>query len=78
MIHNKIPEDNKAIIELKSIISSIKINIVRFKDTENFINNNVKDANFLITTRIDHDDMIYNNAVFEIQNKCNSTITFIF
>jgi len=73
-IHNEISENSKAILELKSIKSSIKINILRKNETDNFIDNNAKEIDFLITTRIDHDDLIYYNAVNDVQKKCNYNI----
>jgi len=39
---------------------------------------NSKNKKYLITTRIDHDDLIYYNAVQEIQSKCNENIPFYY
>jgi len=74
MIHNEISYDHKAILELKSIKSSIKINVIHMNETDNFINDHTENIDFLITTRIDHDDLIYNDAVNYVQNKCNNNI----
>lgn len=74
MIHNDISDDHAAIVELKSIKSNININVVHYKDVNEFINKNDNKYDFLITTRIDHDDLIYSDAVKEIQNKCNINI----
>ena len=73
-IHNEIDLNHESIQKLFKIKSNLKINIVRYKDVNSFIENNLKNEKFLITTRIDHDDLIYNNAVQEIQSKCNKDI----
>ncbi|ORY26727.1 hypothetical protein LY90DRAFT_513662 [Neocallimastix californiae] len=73
-INNELPGDSKAISELKQIESPIKINVIRSNLTDKYIINNTKEAKFVITTRIDHDDLIYNDAVKDIQNKCNINI----
>ena len=73
-INNDLPEDNKAISELKHIQSSININVIRSNLTDKYIIDNTNKAKFVITTRIDHDDLIYNDAVKDIQNKCNVNI----
>lgn len=75
MIHDEIPLEHVAIVELKNINTNLKINIIRYKDLTNFINNNLGNEQYLITTRIDHDDLIYNYAVEEVQNKCNDSIS---
>jgi len=77
-INNKLPENNKAISELKQIESSININVIRSNLTDKYIINNTKEAKFVITTRINHDDLIYNDAVEDIQNKCNISIPLYF
>lgn len=78
MIHNKIDINHMAIQELYNIQSNLKINIIRLNDINNFIKENSNDCDFFITTRIDHDDLIYNNAVEEIQSKCDIKIPFYF
>ena len=72
VIHNKINYDHIAISYLHNIKSNLKIHIVRYKDVHDFIRNNLNNKKYLITSRIDHDDLIYNQAVEEIQNKCNN------
>lgn len=74
MIHNEISYEHISISYLNSIKSNIKINIIRYNDINNFIVNSLKNEKYLITTRMDHDDLIYNYAVEEIQNKCNDNI----
>lgn len=74
MIHNDINYEHVAIKYLINIKSNIKINIIKYKDVNNFIINNLNDEKYLITTRMDHDDLIYNGAVEEIQNKCYKNI----
>ncbi|WQJ53289.1 MAG: hypothetical protein [Wendovervirus sonii] len=61
-IHNDIDIKNEAIISLYNIDSSIKINIMKLRDIQQFIINNTKNCEYLITTRLDHDDLIQNNA----------------
>ena len=74
MIHNDISYEHIAISYLCNIKSNIKINIVKYKDLMMFINNSLTNEKYLITTRIDDDDLIYNYAVEEIQSKCNDDI----
>ena len=78
MIHNKINLNHKSIQKLYKIKSDIKINILRYKEINSFIEKNVKNIKYLITTRIDHDDLIYNGAVEEIQSKCNENIPLFY
>ena len=54
----------------------MKINILRKKEINSFIENNLINIKYLITTRIVHDDLIYNEAVEEIQSKCNENIHY--
>lgn len=78
MIHDEIDENYEPIIKLKSIKSEIQINIIRFSELRNFILNNIKGYDYLITSRMDHDDMVYSNAVGEIQSKCNENVPFYY
>ena len=41
---------------------------------KSYIYINSKNFDYLITTRIDHDDLIYKDAVEKIQSKCNENI----
>ena len=66
IIHNKISQEHISISYLSNIKSDIKMHIVRWKDINNFIKDNLSNEKYLITTRIDHDDLIYNMAVEEI------------
>ena len=76
MIHNEIDEYHPSILRLKQIQSSIKLNIIRFNEIIDFLTNNINNYNYIITTKIDHDDLVYNGAVEEIQNKCNDSTPF--
>lgn len=78
MIHNEIDLNHKSIQKLYKISSIIKINILRYNETNSFIATNSKNVKYLITTRIDHDDLIYNGAVDEIQSKCNENIPLFY
>jgi hypothetical protein len=78
MIHNEINLNHKSIQKLYKIKSDIKINIIRYKEINSFIEKHVKNIKYLITTRIDHDDLIYNGAVEEIQSKCNENIPLFY
>jgi len=78
LIHNEIDMNHTSIQKLKKIKSEIKINLIRFKDINFFLKENSKNHTYLITTRIDHDDLIYFNAVQEIQSKCNENIPFYY
>lgn len=74
LIHNEINYNHISISYLNNIKSNIKIHIVRYNDLNNFIKNSLTNEKYLITTRIDHDDLIYNFAAEEIQNKCNDNL----
>ena len=74
IIHNENDLNHKLIWKLYKIKLNIKINILRNKEIKDFIENNTKNIKYLITTRIDHDDLIYNGEVEEIHNKCNDSI----
>lgn len=74
MIHNEISQEHISISYLSNIKSDIKMHLVRFKDINGFIKDNLSNEKYLITTRIDHDDLIYNMAVEEIQAKCTDDI----
>lgn len=77
MIHNEIDENHPSILKLKQIKSTIKINIIRFNEINDFLQNHLDDNyDYMITSKIDHDDLIYNEAVEEIQNKCNKNVPF--
>ena len=78
IIHNEIDLNHKSIQKLYKIKSSLKINIIRYNEITSFIEANSKNQKYLITTRIDHDDLIYNGAVEEIQNKCNENIPLFY
>ena len=78
IIHNEIDLNHKSIQKLYKIKSNIKINILRNKEIKDFIENNTKNIKYLITTRIDHDDLIFNGAVEEIHNKCNENIPLFY
>lgn len=78
LIHNEIDDSVYPIQRLKSIQSDIKINVIRFSEYKDFISANLDSYDFLITTRMDHDDLIHNNAVKDIQSKCNLSIPLYF
>ena len=78
MIHNEIDLNHKSIQQLYKIKSDIKINVLRKNEINSFIENNFINIKYLITTRIDHDDLIYNGAVEEIQSKCNENIPLFY
>ena len=78
MIHNEIDLNHKSIQQLYKIKSDIKIYVLRKNEINSFIENNLINIKYLITTRIDHDDLIYNGAVEEIQSKCNENIPLFY
>lgn len=78
LIHDEIDDNISSIQKFKVLNSTIKINVIRFNELRKFILNNIKGFDYLITTRMDHDDIIYNDAVEEIQNKCNKNIPFYY
>jgi len=78
LIHDEIDCNIKPIKDLYEINSSIKLHIIRFNELRNFILSNIKKFDYLITSRMDHDDLIYNDAVNEIQLKCNENIPFYY
>ena len=78
MIHDEININNDAIKELYNIKSSLNINVLRMKDLDKFINKNRIGNDFLIITRVDHDDLIINTAVNDIQHKVNINIPLFY
>ena len=74
IIHNEINSNHPSIKKLLKLKTILKLKILKLKELQSYINNNSKNINYLITTRIDHDDLIYKDAVEEIQNKCNKNI----
>lgn len=65
IIHNDINLDKLNF--LQNIKSSLKIHIIRYKDVINFLNNHLNN-DFFITSRIDHDDIVYKDCIKDIQN----------
>ena len=78
LIHDEIDDTIKPINDLKEINSKIKLHIIRFNDLRKFMLDNIYGYDYLITTRMDHDDLIYYDAVKEIQSKCNNNIPFYY
>lgn len=78
LIHDEIDENNAAIQRLKNIKSVIGINVIRMNEYRDFLGSHCMDCDFMITTRTDHDDLIYNGAVQEVHNMCNYNIPFMF
>ena len=74
IIHNEINLNNSSIKKLLKIKTNLNLKVLKLKEIKSYININSKNFDFLITTRIDHDDLIYKDAVEEIQNKCNKNI----
>ena len=52
----------------KEYFSTIKIYFIKLNDINNFIKTNSEGYDFLITSRIDCDDLIYKYAVNDVQN----------
>jgi len=78
LIHDEIDKDIKPINDLYEIKSNIKLHIIRFNELRKFMLDNINGYDYLITSRMDHDDLIYNGAVEEIQSKCNNSIPFYY
>ena len=74
IIHNEINLNHSSIKKLLKIKTNLNLKVLKLKEIKSYININSKNFDFLITTRIDHDDLIYKDAVEEIQNKCNKNI----
>ena len=74
IIHNEINLNHPSIKKLIEIKTNLNLKILKLKDLQSYISINSKNIDYLITTRIDHDDLIYKGAVEEIQNKCNKNI----
>ena len=74
LIHNEINLNHSSIKKLLKIKTNLNIKLIRLKELQSYIDINSKNIDFLITTRIDNDDLIYKDAVKEIQNKCNKNI----
>lgn len=74
IINNEININHPSIKKLLKIKTILNLKILKNKEMKSYIYNNSKNFDYLITTRIDHDDLIYKDAVEEIQNKCNKNI----
>ena len=74
ILNDDIDIKHKSIQKLLKIKSNLFIKFLKKKEIKHYINLNSKNIDYLITTRIDHDDLIYNDAVKEIQNKCDKNI----
>lgn len=72
LIHGALHKDHPIINELNNLQSPIKINIVRYSQLNKFLSER-SDCKFLITTRIDHDDVVYKDAVFKTQSIINDS-----
>lgn len=78
LIHNDIDENNSAIQRLKNIKSTLELHVIRMNEYRDFLGLYSKDFDFMITTRTDHDDLIYSGAADEVQNMCDDRIPFMF
>lgn len=67
LINDKHDEINSNIKLLNNVITNIPCHIVKKNNLDVFISNNSKDYDYLITSRMDYDDLVYNNAVEDIQ-----------
>lgn len=67
LIHNELPLENK-IYENLNELKYQNVNFIYLKDLNQYIYDNSKLFDYVITTRLDNDDLIYNNAVNDIQN----------
>ena len=69
LIHEKLPK--KYIDQINKIDCNFKKIIMTSEQLKDFIKNEYTKCDFLITSRIDDDDMIYYNAIDDIQKSIN-------
>lgn len=75
IINDLIKDDHKIYSVLNNLNCSFPIHIMK-KNDMNLLINNINDYDYVITTRIDHDDFAKNTAVEEIQNLVKNEIKY--
>lgn len=80
MIHDDIDWNNPSIEKLCSLAvnSSISLIVAKYSAVHQILLRSFTHCNYFITSRIDHDDMIYNNAVEDAQSLINPKIPYIY
>jgi hypothetical protein len=73
LIHKNLPK--KYIKNIEDIPCKFKKILITYEELKVIVKNEYKKCDFLITSRIDDDDMIYYNAVEDIQKSINATTT---
>lgn len=78
LIHDEIPDDKPAIRRLRALRTPLDLRVERYGSTRSVIGDIAGDCEYLVTTRMDHDDLVYNGAAAEIRGMCFPRVPFVF